>query len=249
MIHGNFAHMRLVGCASVAGLALVLAGCGATTITEHGKYQPKTTTQVVTVARTTTLSHTTTVPLTTTITRTATATATVTRTATVTEYVPGPVETVTVAEPGPVTTRTTVKRVSPTSAVARRQLGIPAGALLASDRVVHSVSSFTVSDRNVSCTLAGGVPRCAVIRHVWSAPAQLAGCDTADGVAFAVHGHAAAGLSCGTPGLAEIRKPVIAAGTDLADGKGYCEVRSFAVACFVLKGHGFTVSRTGYSLY
>jgi hypothetical protein len=36
---------------------------------------------------------------------------------------------------------------------------------------------------------------------------------------------------------------------DLSWHHAYCEVRPFAVACFVLGGHGFTISRTGYILY
>lgn len=241
MFHGYLNTARLLGCVSAA--TLTLAGCGATTITEHGKYQPKTTTQVVTVARTTTVSRTTTVtvPVTTTVKRTST----VTRTVTAAEYVPGPVETVTVATPGPVTTMTTV---SPTRASARRQRSIPAGAFPVSTHVLHLVSSFTVSDRNVSCTLSGGGPSCVVFSRAWNTPPKLASCATG-GAVFSVHGRAAATISCGTSNLAKIRKPVVASGTDVIYGVAYCEVRSFGVACAVRGGHGFTVSRSGYTLY
>jgi hypothetical protein len=137
-------------------------------------------------------------------------------------------------------TKTVVKQVAP---------NLPVGAFLPSKHPELAQGSFTVGGSNIGCQINGGTVRCAVQNRAWAAPAQPVSCKHSWGNTIQLGGRGMALFPCGGRDPISANAKVIPAGWDDKSGKITCEIRRFGVNCFSTTRRGFTISRTGYSLY
>lgn len=103
---------------------------------------------------------------------------------------------------------------------------------------------------NLLCVVGEDHVRCAIRHRFWTIPGSGKRCQSGWAAGVIVNGDKAASPFCIN---ATVRiganVPEVKPGYDDAVGNAICEVRSFAVDCFVSHHHGFLLSRTGYALY
>ena len=138
-------------------------------------------------------------------------------------------------------TRTITKTVAPK---------IPAGAFMPSTKPELAQRVFTISGSNIGCVLSATGVRCGIEHRSWTAPAQPKTCKSSWGDTLALTSQGLAQFACGGGDAVNKLAKVIPSGWDTTVGDYTCQVRSFDVDCFNDKSNsGFTISRTGYSIY
>jgi hypothetical protein len=138
-------------------------------------------------------------------------------------------------------TRTITKTVAPK---------VPAGAYLPSKKPELAQRVFTIAGGNLGCVLSGTGVRCGIEHRNWTGPAQPRSCQSSWGNTVALAAHGPARFACGGSAPVNRLAKVIPAGWDTTVGNYTCQIRSFGVNCFNAKSRsGFTLSRTGYSIY
>jgi hypothetical protein len=138
-------------------------------------------------------------------------------------------------------TRTITKTVAPE---------VPAGAYLPSRKPELAQRVFTITGSNLGCVLSATGVRCGIEHRDWTGPAQPKSCQSSWGNILALAAHGLAKFACGGGAPVNRSAKVIPAGWDTTVGNYTCQIRSFAVNCFNAKSRsGFTLSRTGYSIY
>jgi hypothetical protein len=135
---------------------------------------------------------------------------------------------------------TKVKTVSP---------DVPDGAFLPSKHQALAQTRFAVTGGNVGCEFAGGSVRCDIQQRGWVPPLQPSSCTSSWGNAITLRTHGAAAFTCGGRSAISATATVMPDGWDDTVGRITCQVRTFAVDCFSPSGHGFILSRTGYTAY
>jgi hypothetical protein len=141
-------------------------------------------------------------------------------------------------------TKTVVKTVVKTVAP-----DLPVGAFLPSKHPELAQRSFTISGSNIGCQITGARVRCGIQNRAWAAPVQPVSCKYSWGDTIQLGGQGLASFACGGSNPISANAKVIPAGWDDKYGRVTCEIRRFGVNCFSTSRSGFTISRTGYSLY
>jgi hypothetical protein len=126
---------------------------------------------------------------------------------------------------------------------------VPVGAHLPSTQAPLTFAAFGSTGGNIGCSISGGVARCDVAHRVWAAPAKPRGCqfDWAQGVEIGPTGSAQ--FVCAGDSALDPEGVVVPNGRDVKVGGVVCQVRVVGVTCFEPDGHGFALSRTGYSTF
>jgi hypothetical protein len=118
-----------------------------------------------------------------------------------------------------------------------------------SSHPVLALSKFVVTGGNVGCSVGHSSVRCDVVQRVWAPPAQPPNCTTTWGNAVALKGRAPTEFVCGGAAALSGGANVVPDGWDDKVGQITCQVRTFGVNCFSTDGHGFILSRTGYTFF
>ncbi len=138
-------------------------------------------------------------------------------------------------------TRTITKTVAPK---------LPVGAFMPSRHPELGLHSFTITGMNIGCVLARTGVRCGIAHRDWTTPKLPSSCRAKPESTLALAGRGLPKFSCGGSNPIHPGANVMPSGWDTTVGDYTCQVRSFAVDCFNSKSRsGFTIGRTGYSLY
>ncbi len=148
--------------------------------------------------------------------------------------------------PGKTVTKTRVHTVTVTKIVAP---SLPQGAFMPSRHQALEQPRFTVPGGNVGCEISASGARCDIQQRVWAPPQQPSDCTAAWGNAITVGRHGNSAFACGGTSAVSAGAKVVPDDWDDKVGRMTCQVRSFGLNCFSASGHGFIVSRTGYTLY
>lgn len=126
---------------------------------------------------------------------------------------------------------------------------VPQGAFMPSRHQTLAQTRFMVPGGNVGCELSAAGARCDIQQRVWAPPPQPSGCTSEWGNAITIGRHGIAAFACGGRSAVSAGSKVVPDGWDDKVGRMTCEVRSFGLNCFSASGHGFILSRTGYTRY
>jgi hypothetical protein len=154
------------------------------------------------------------------------------------------------SSPAPVTRVTRTITITHTVTVVHKvSPNVPPGAQLPSNHRAVSLTRFTAPGGNVGCVLGGGVARCDVANRVWRPPAKPSSCHLAWGQGISVGPGAPVGFVCAGDSVLNPDGIAIPNGYDDRVGSVTCQVRVIGVTCFDSNGSGFSISRTGYTVF
>lgn len=125
---------------------------------------------------------------------------------------------------------------------------VPSGAQLPSTQPARSLTRFSSPGGNVGCELSSGEARCDIASRVWRPPNRPNSCGVAWGQGMFVSGKTA-GFVCAGDSVLDPTGTVIPDGYDDRVGSFTCQIRMFGVTCFDTDGAGFSISRTGYTIF
>jgi hypothetical protein len=126
---------------------------------------------------------------------------------------------------------------------------VPGGAHVPSRLPDLSYSRFAVPGYNLGCSLGADWVRCDVARSAWIPPIRPSSCtlDWAQGIELGPSGRSR--FVCAGNSMIDPSGPVVPDGRDDRVGEVVCQVRLRWVTCFMPDGHGFSLGRTGYSIF
>jgi hypothetical protein len=126
---------------------------------------------------------------------------------------------------------------------------VPAAAHLPSRYPALALARFATPGGNIGCTLSGGSARCDIARRMWTLPKQPRGCRLDWGQGLQVRVTGPAGFVCAGDSVLDPSGLVVPNGRDVEHDSVICQIRQVGVTCFAKDGHGFSLSRSGYTTF
>jgi hypothetical protein len=112
-----------------------------------------------------------------------------------------------------------------------------------------ALARFATPGGNIGCMLSAGSARCDLARRVWTPPKQPPSCKLDWGQGLRVGATGPAGFVCAGDSVLDPSGSVVPNGRDVELDSVTCQVRQVGVTCFEKDGHGFSISRSGYTTF